>query len=151
VPVSLALGESVLSESDSSSISCAAGVHDNFILREYRDQIVFAGVTGASIFCAGHEGVTPGSISGAGCLSGASSESDSPSISCVAGVLGNSIHRELREQVVFARVTGASISCTGREEVTSASISGAGCLPGALSKSDSPRRMGAVPYLVDST
>ena len=49
------------------------------------------------------------------------------------------------------RVTGASISCAGREGVTSASISGAGCLPGALSKSDSPRRMGAVTYLVAST
>ena len=139
------------SESDSPSITLAAGVPGNAIHREPRDQVVFAGVTGASIFCAGHEGVTPASISCAGCLSGASSESDSPSISCAAGVLGNSIHRKLREQVVFARVTGASISCTGREGVTSANISGAGCLPGALSKSDSPRRMGAVTYLVDST
>ena len=69
------------------------------------------GVTGASISCAGHDGVTVASISCAGFMSGACSESDSPSITLAAGVPGNAIHRESRDQDVFAGVTGASISC----------------------------------------
>ena len=40
---------------------------------------------------------------------------DSPSISCAAGVLNNSIHRELLDPVVFKRLTGARIFCVGLE------------------------------------
>ena len=43
------------------------------------------------------------------------SGSDSPSISCAAGVLNNSIHRELLDPVVFKRLTGARIFCAGLE------------------------------------
>ena len=66
-------------------------------------------------------------------------------------VLNNSIHRELRDPVVFKWLTGARIFCAGLEGVTSAGIFGHGSLSGALSKSDSPRSMGGVPDHVDST